>query len=214
MLKQTRFVIALLAFCVVVACAALAFAQAHGGAVGAPQQFLAKRAGEYTRVIRFVGQPGEWKGTSKISLILGGRFIMEDNRDTVMGKPVEGIRILGYDDASKRYEMISMYTMSTGITKFTGTSADGGRTVRAARPSAAPRTHSPGQRQRICGDPLRPRARRQVQAIPGNDLHPREVILKDDGRRVSILEAARLPISKRYSGQGITNSRAAPRVGA
>lgn len=129
MLKDVRFVIALFGFSAAVACAAPTFAQTHGSAVGAEQDFLAKRAGNYTRVIKFMGQSGEWKGTSKISVILGGRFIMEENHDAVMGHPVEGIRILGYDDASKHYELISMYTMSTGITKFAGTSSDGGKTV-------------------------------------------------------------------------------------
>jgi hypothetical protein len=135
MFRQLRITVALLATC---AAAAPVFAQAHGGAVGPSQEFLAKRAGTYERVIRFVGQPGEWKGTSKISAILGGRFIEEENRDTVMGRPVEGIRILGYDDASKQYEMISMYTMSTGITKFTGTSDDGGKTVHYSAVSSEP----------------------------------------------------------------------------
>lgn len=143
MLKDMRFVIALLAIGAVGALAAPAFAQAHGGAVGAQQQFLAKRAGNYTRVIKFVGQPGEWKGTSKISAILGSRFIMEENHDQVMGRPVEGIRILGYDNASKHYEMISMYTMSTGITKFTGTSNDGGRTVDYSAMSSEPQGEVP-----------------------------------------------------------------------
>lgn len=140
MLKHMRFVIALLALLSAVACAVPIFAQAHGGAVGAQQEFLAKRAGSYTRVIKFTAQPGEWKGTSKISVILGGRFIMEENHDTVMGHPVEGIRILGYDNSSKQYELISMYTMSTGITKFTGTSNDGGKTVEY---SSEPRGQAP-----------------------------------------------------------------------
>ncbi|HEX5422533.1 MAG TPA: DUF1579 family protein [Candidatus Acidoferrales bacterium] len=142
MLKQMGFVTALCAFLAAAGAAPL-FAQAHAGAVGAQQGFLAKRAGNYTRVIRFVGQPGEWKGTSKISVILGGRFIMEENHDTVFGRPVEGIRILGYDDASKHYEMISMYTMSTGITKFTGTSDDGGRTVDYSAMSSEPQGQVP-----------------------------------------------------------------------
>lgn len=143
MLKHMRFLTSLLAFLVAAACAAPLFAQAHGGAVGAQQKFLAKRAGNYTRVIKFVGQPGEWKGTSKISVILGGRFIMEQNHDVVMGRPVEGIRILGYDNASKLYEMISMYTMSTGVTKFTGTSTDAGKTVDYATTSSEPQGQVP-----------------------------------------------------------------------
>lgn len=110
---------------------------------GAAQEFLAKRAGEYSRVIKFVGQPGEWAGTSKISVALGGRFIVEENHDTVMGRQVEGMRIFGYNNATKQYEMISMYTMSTAITKLTGTSDDGGKTVEYSGASDEPRGKVP-----------------------------------------------------------------------
>jgi len=107
-----------------------ALAQAPSASQPGPEQVsLAKRAGEYIRVIKFVGQDGEWSGTSKISVVLGGRFIMEENHDTVMGHPVEGIRMFGYNNSTKQYEMISMYTMSTAITKLTGTSNDGGKIV-------------------------------------------------------------------------------------
>ena len=143
MLQQMRWAIALCAVCCAGGWTAPALAQAHGGAVGAEQTFLAKRAGTYTRVIKFFGQPGQWKGTSKISVILGGRFIMEQNHDQVMGKPVEGIRILGYDEASKHYEMVSLYTMSTSITKFTGTSRDGGKTVEYSGMSSEPQGEVP-----------------------------------------------------------------------
>jgi hypothetical protein len=106
---------------------------------GPEQAFLAKRAGEYTRVIKFVGQDGEWSGTSKISVILGGRFILEENRDTVMGRPVEGTRLWGYNNVTKQYEAAWMYTMSTAITKLTGTSDDGGKTVEYTATSDEPR---------------------------------------------------------------------------
>jgi hypothetical protein len=110
---------------------------------GAPQAFLAKRAGEYTRVIKFIGQTGEWNGTAKISVILGGRFILEETSDTVFGRPVEGRRIFGYNNATKQYEMISMYTMSTAITKLTGTTSDNGKTVEYSGMSDEPRGKIP-----------------------------------------------------------------------
>jgi Protein of unknown function (DUF1579) len=110
---------------------------------GAPQEFLAKRAGEYSRAIKFLGQPGEWTGTSKISVILGGRFLLEENHDTVFDRPVEGMRIFGYNNATKQYEMVSMYTMSTAITKLIGTSVDGGKTVEYAGTSDEPRGKVP-----------------------------------------------------------------------
>jgi Protein of unknown function (DUF1579) len=110
---------------------------------GAEDAFLARRVGEYTRVIKFVGQDGQWSGTSKISVVLGGRFILEQNNDTVFGRPVEGMRMFGYNNATKQYEMISMYTMSTAITKLTGTSEDGGKTVDYLGASDEPRGKVP-----------------------------------------------------------------------
>jgi Protein of unknown function (DUF1579) len=100
---------------------------------GAPQAALAKLAGDYDRVIKFVGQTGAAaapsSGTAKISVVLGGRFILEESSDTVFGRPVEGLRIYGYNNATQQYEMARMYTMSTGITTMKGTSSDGGKTI-------------------------------------------------------------------------------------
>ena len=98
-----------------------------------PQQVMAKRAGEYTREIQFLnssGPQGEpFAGTSKISVILDGHFLMEENDDVVFGKPVHGIRIYGFNNATGNYELASLYTMSNAILLFTGTSSDGGKTV-------------------------------------------------------------------------------------
>ena len=97
-----------------------------------PQQFLAKRAGEWTRTIRFVGGNSDAapsSGTSKITVILGGRFIQEQNEDMVFGRPVSGTRIYGYNDATKQWEAAWLYTMSPAILNLTGTSTDGGKVV-------------------------------------------------------------------------------------
>jgi hypothetical protein len=100
---------------------------------GAAQASLAKLAGQYNRVIQFVGQTGAAaapsSGTAKITVVLGGRFILEESSDTVFGRPVEGLRLYGYNNVTKQYEMARMYTMSTGITMMKGTSSDGGKTI-------------------------------------------------------------------------------------
>jgi hypothetical protein len=94
---------------------------------------LARLAGEYNRAVKFLGQTGAAaapsSGTCKISVVLGGRFLMEESHDTVFGKPVDGLRIYGYNDATKQYEMARMYTMSNAITMMKGTSSDGGKTI-------------------------------------------------------------------------------------
>lgn len=100
---------------------------------GASQASLAKLAGEYNRIIQFVGQTGAAaapsSGTANISVVLGGRFILEESMDTVFGRPVEGLRLYGYNNVTKQYEMARMYTMSTAITIMKGTSSDGGKTI-------------------------------------------------------------------------------------
>jgi hypothetical protein len=100
---------------------------------GPEQEFLAKRVGEYTRTIKFVGQPNAdanaSSGTSKISVALGGRFIVEDNNDTVFGRPVSGTRIYGFNNITNQYEAVWMYTGSTAMIFLTGASSDGGKTV-------------------------------------------------------------------------------------
>jgi hypothetical protein len=67
--------------------------------------------------------------TASISVILGGKFILEKSSDTVFGRPVEGMRIYGYDHAAGQYERVRMYTMSTAITLMKATSNGGGKTI-------------------------------------------------------------------------------------
>ena len=108
-------------------------ASATAGSVKSPtpQESLARLAGEYTRIVKFVGQGDvpSFTGTAKFSVVLGGKFILEESSDTVFGRPVEGMRIYGYDDASRQYQMARMYTMSTAITLMKGASNDGGATI-------------------------------------------------------------------------------------
>ena len=94
---------------------------------------LGKLAGEYTTTTKFFMEPGappqETAGEARLWMTLDGRFLTEENTGTFMGQPLKGFRIVGYNNASKRYEGIWTYTMSTGIMTLNGTSADGGKTV-------------------------------------------------------------------------------------
>ena len=110
--------------------------QEHASTLSAPHEALANLEGHYGRVVKFVGQTGAAAkpsaGTSTFSAVLGGRFILEKSKDMVFGRPVGGLRIYGYNDATKQYEMVRMYTMSTGITTMKGTSSDDGKTIEYA----------------------------------------------------------------------------------
>lgn len=108
-------------------------ARGAAGATDSQHAALARLAGDWDRTIKFVGQSGAMaqpsSGVSKFSVALGGRFIVEESHDTVFGKPVEGLRIYGYNDATGQYEMARMYTMSNGITLMKGASTDGGKSI-------------------------------------------------------------------------------------
>jgi hypothetical protein len=102
-------------------------------APGAAHAGLAKLAGEYTTVTRFIMAPGapaqESTGEAKLWMTLDGRFLSEDDSGTFFGQPTKGFKFLGYNNASKRYEGIWTYTMSTSIMSLNGTSNDGGKTI-------------------------------------------------------------------------------------
>jgi hypothetical protein len=94
---------------------------------------LGRLTGEWDRTIKFVGQQGAMaqpsSGTCTFSVELGGRFIVEKSHDVVFGRPVDGLRIYGYNEATGQYEMARMYTMSNGITLMKGASNDGGKSI-------------------------------------------------------------------------------------
>lgn len=100
---------------------------------GAPQAALAKLAGDYTTALKFFMQqgvaPAESSGSAKISVVLGGRFLLEENSSTTFGQAVSGLRMYGYNNVTKEYEAVWTYTMSTAMLKMAGTSSDGGKTI-------------------------------------------------------------------------------------
>jgi hypothetical protein len=109
------------------------FGQMQSAEPGPIHKQLAKRAGEYTTVTRFLPAPGapavESKGSAKLTAIIDGRFLLEEANGIFMGQPTKGTRIWGFDNATKQYESAWMYSGSTGIMRLTGSSNDGGKTI-------------------------------------------------------------------------------------
>ena len=110
-------------------------------AMSAQHAELLKLAGDYDRTVKFVGQTGAMaapsSGTCKISVVLAGKFLLEESHDVVFGKAVDGLRVYGYNDGTKQYEMARMYSMSNAITMMKGTSSDGGKTIDYAGDSSS-----------------------------------------------------------------------------
>jgi hypothetical protein len=68
-------------------------------------------------------------GTTEFTLILGGRFVRQDAKATMMGLPFDGIGLTGYDNTAKQYQAIWIDSMGTGMTYFTGQADASGKVV-------------------------------------------------------------------------------------
>jgi len=86
---------------------------------GEPHQVLAKMVGEWDTVTKSWMEPGappmESKGTCEISMVLGGRYMMQRYRGDMMGQPFEGLGYTGYDNVRKKYFSTWMDDVSTGL---------------------------------------------------------------------------------------------------
>jgi Protein of unknown function (DUF1579) len=74
-------------------------------------------------------EPEKSEGTAELKMILGGRFIQETGDESMMGFPVEHSRLWGYNNGSKKYQAVWLYTMSTGFLQMEGTSDNDGKSI-------------------------------------------------------------------------------------
>lgn len=88
------------------------------------------RAGDFVSESRMHMGPGMEpqvsKGESTFKAILGGRFLIEESKGEMMGMPMEGFRIWGFNNETGQMESVWTYTMGTGILSFAGTPGDDG----------------------------------------------------------------------------------------
>ncbi len=57
------------------------------------------------------------KGTAEYKWVLGGRFLMQEVKGTMLGRPFNGIGFLGYDNFKKKY--VSSWMDSVGTAMYT-----------------------------------------------------------------------------------------------
>jgi hypothetical protein len=102
---------------------------------GAPSEIherMSKRAGEYETVSKLTlpdGKAMESKGTAKLTAVLGGRFLQEESTGTMLGNPVSGLKLVGYNDAADQFEAVWMYTGSTAMMTMTGKAKEDNKSV-------------------------------------------------------------------------------------
>lgn len=91
------------------------------------------------------GAPEETKGTADIKVFPGGRFVQEDFRGKIMGKPFSGFSLTGFDNTKQKYQMLWVDSMSTCMTVSEGTVDASGKVVTTVATSLDPLTKKPAQ---------------------------------------------------------------------
>lgn len=60
---------------------------------------------------------------------MGGRFLFQNVKGRCMDQPVEAIGVIGYDNATRRYQAASFDNMGTSISRHVGEMNDAGHIV-------------------------------------------------------------------------------------
>jgi len=100
---------------------------------GPMHEMMAKSVGDWKTTIKFwmdpAGEPMVSEGTSKVEMILGGRYLKETSNSTVMGMPMEGFNIVGFDNITKEFTSVWLDNMGTGTSVAKGTYDDATKTL-------------------------------------------------------------------------------------
>lgn len=85
---------------------------------GPMHELMAKSVGEWKTINRYwmdpATEPMVTEGTATIEMILGGRYQSAKHTGTVMGMPMEGMNLTGYDNASGEFTSIWIDNLGTG----------------------------------------------------------------------------------------------------
>ena len=146
---------------------------------GPMHEMMAKTAGDWKTTIKFwmdpAAEPMVTEGTSKAEMILGGRYLKETSNSTVMGMPMEGMSITGYDNFTKEFTSIWIDNMGTGTTIAKGTYDEETKTITLHGSMVDPMT---GKDTKY----------RQVLNIIDDNHHTFEMFVDHDGQEVKNME--------------------------
>ena len=146
---------------------------------GPMHEMMAKTAGDWKTTIKYwmdsSGDPMVSEGTSKSEMILGGRYLKETSNSTVMGMPMEGISIIGYDNSTKEFTSVWIDNMGTGTTVAKGTYDEETKTITLYGSMVDPMT---GKDTKY----------REVINIVDDNHHVFEMYVDQDGQEVKNME--------------------------
>lgn len=92
---------------------------------GPMHEMMAKSVGDWKTINRYwmdpSGDPMVTEGTAKSEMIMGGRYQTTKTSGTVMGMPMEGMSLIGYDNATGEFTEIWIDNLGTGTSVAKGT---------------------------------------------------------------------------------------------
>ncbi|PWT93001.1 MAG: hypothetical protein C5B54_02560 [Acidobacteria bacterium] len=94
---------------------------------------MATMVGSWDTVVKdYTQNPAgtETKASSTFTSVMDGRFVHEDAEGNFNGMPFHGMGLYGYDNATKKYVATWVDNMGTGQAWSSGTSEDGGKTIK------------------------------------------------------------------------------------
>jgi Protein of unknown function (DUF1579) len=119
--------------------------------------------------------PMENKGTSESKWILDGRFVEEEVKSELFGKPFVGRGLTGFDKAQGKYTGTWIDSMSTGISTSVGTADKDGKVLSFTR-------------EDYDGLTKKKNVSKDVLTIKSNDEHVMESYKVEDGKEFKMME--------------------------
>lgn len=107
-------------------------AMAQAGKPGDQHAWLKKAEGKWKTSVKSWFAPGEPSvstGTSVSKMIMGGRYLEQNFKGTMMGEAFEGYGLTGYDNQKGVFWGTWIDNMSTGVMVSEGTLDESGRTL-------------------------------------------------------------------------------------
>jgi hypothetical protein len=103
------------------------------GKPGAQHKALEPLIGEWTAEVKTwmvpEAPPMVTKGTAKSTWVMNGRFVREEFKGEMMGKPFNGVGLTGYDNQKQKYNSTWVDDISTAIFVSDGTASEGGKVI-------------------------------------------------------------------------------------
>lgn len=85
---------------------------------GPMHEMLASQVGEWKTISKYWMDPSvepmTYEGLAKTEMILGGRYQKSNHNAEVMGMPMEGISLVGYDNTAQEFTSIWIDNLGTG----------------------------------------------------------------------------------------------------